>query len=193
MAMAHKGIKVAGVLVVVGIYLVLQRQASLPKAPAIEPEAAHLRDRFPVDFIMPDLEGTSVRLSDLRGQVVLLNFWATWCYPCRTEMPSMQALYQDYRERGLEILAIASDGQGMDVVAPFVDAHGLTFPVLLDPQNVVGARLFVQAIPMSYLLDKDGRIAGREPGAKNWNSRKMRRLLDRLLDEETPTTVVKDR
>jgi cytochrome c biogenesis protein CcmG/thiol:disulfide interchange protein DsbE len=114
----------------------------------------------------------------------LVNFWATWCYPCRTEMPSMQALYQDYHDRGFAILAISSDGQGAEVVAPFVEAYGITFPVLLDPQNVVGTRLHVQGIPMSYVLDTHGRIAGKAMGAKNWNSTKMRGLVEKLLAEE---------
>jgi thiol-disulfide isomerase/thioredoxin len=82
---------------------------------------------------LPNLQGKTVRLTDLREKVVLINFWATWCDPCRAEMPSMHALYQDYRDKGFEILAISIDVQGKDVVAPFVDAYGLTFPILLDP------------------------------------------------------------
>jgi hypothetical protein len=95
----------------------------------------------------------------------------------------MHALYQDYRPRGFEILAIASDRQGTAVVAPFVAEYGLTFPVLVDPQNAVGTRLLVQGIPTSYLLDKQGRIAGLERGSKNWNSTRFRQLLDSLLAE----------
>jgi peroxiredoxin len=184
MTMTHKGLKVTAVLLLVGAYLVLQRLASLPKSPTIAPETAPARKLFPIDFTLPNLQGQTVRLSDLRGQVILLNFWATWCSPCRLEMPSMQALYQDYRDRGFAILAVSSDGQGAEVVAPFVEAYGLTFPVLLDPQNVVGMRLRVQGIPTSYLLDKQGRIAGQEMGAKNWHSAKMRRLIETLLAEE---------
>jgi peroxiredoxin len=99
----------------------------------------------------------------------------------------MHALYQDYRSRGFEILAIASDVRGTDVVAPFAQEYGLTFPVLVDAQNVVGTRLLVQGIPTSYLLDRQGRIAGLEMGAKNWNSPKFRQLLDGLLAEEGTT------
>jgi peroxiredoxin len=184
MRLSHKGSKVVAVVLLVGAYLLLQRLATQPKAPAIAPEPTQGRPLFPIDFTLPDLHGNTIRLADLRGQVVLVNFWATWCYPCRTEMPSMQALYQDYRHKGFEILAVSSDVQGKDTVAPFVEAYGLTFPVLLDPQNVVGNRLLVQGIPMTYLIDKQGRIAGREVGAKHWNSAKMRGLLDALLAEE---------
>ena len=181
--MPRKRLHVAAGLLLVGAYVFLQWQASLPTAPAIAPEATQLRKPFPVDFALPDLQERTIRLSDLRGQVVLVNLWATWCYPCRVEMPSMHALYQDYRLRGFEILAIASDVHGKDVVTPFVQEYGLTFPVLVDAQNVIGTRLLVQGIPTSYLLDKQGRIAGLEMGAKNWNSARFRRLLDGLLTE----------
>ena len=188
MTMRHTGRKLAAAFLLVGAFGVLQYLASLPKAPGIAPEATQARDLFPLDFALPDLQGNTVRLSDLRGKVVLINVWATWCYPCRVEMPSMHALYQDYREKGFEILAISIDVQGKDVVAPFVAEYGLSFPVLLDPDNVVSTRLQGRGIPASYLLDKQGRIAGVEIGAKDWNSGKMRRLLDQLLAEDGSDT-----
>ena len=89
----------------VGVAVVLVGVGLL--APAITPETAQAREPFPVDFALPDLQGHIMRLSYRRGQVVWINFWATWCYPCRVEMPSMHALYQDYREKGFEILAIS--------------------------------------------------------------------------------------
>ncbi|MFQ5913772.1 MAG: peroxiredoxin family protein [Nitrospinota bacterium] len=136
-----------------------------------------------MEFTLPDLEGKSLRLSDLRGQVVLINFWATWCPPCRAEMPSMNDLYKGYRDKGFEILAISSDVEGKRVVAPFVEKYGLTFPVLLDPKNDVGSRLQMRGIPSTFLLDKEGRIAGLEIGARNWNRSSLRQLLDGLLAE----------
>jgi thiol-disulfide isomerase/thioredoxin len=157
---------------------------SLPNAPDIALETAASRERFPLDVALPDLQGKTVHLTDLRGKVVLINFWATWCYPCRAEMPSMHALYQNYRDKGFEILAISIDVQGKDVVAPFVDAYGLTFPILLDPGDVVSTRLQIRGIPTSYLLDKHGRIASVEIGIRDWNSTNMRRFLDGLLAEE---------
>ena len=184
MAMPHKRRKLAAGLLLFAAVGVLQYIASLPIAPAITPETARARKLFPLDFTLPDLQGNAVRLSDLRGKVVLINFWATWCYPCRTEMPSLEALYQDYWDQGFEILAIAIDVQGKAVVVPFVEAFKLTFPVLLAPHNDVGTRLQVSGIPTSYLLDKHGRIATREVGPRDWNSQKMRRLLDQLLREE---------
>ena len=96
----------------------------------------------------------------------------------------MNALYQDYRDQGFEILAISIDVQGKDGVASFVDDYDLAFPILLDPDNVVSTRLRSRGIPTSYLLDKQGRIAGVEVGPRDWNSSKMRLLLDRLLAED---------
>ena len=190
MVVLHKGLalvwrsKLTLVVFFLLAYLLLQRLGYLLSALAISPGETQARQPFAVDFTLPDLQGNAVGLSDLRGQVVLLNFWATWCPPCRAEMPSMQALYKDYREKGFAILAISSDAGGKGSVAPFVERLELTFPVLLDPRNVVGTRLQVLGIPTSYLLDKQGRLAGVEVGARNWNADKMRRLLDRLLAEE---------
>lgn len=176
--------KLTLILLLVVAYLVLQRLGYMLSAPAISPGEVRTRQPFPIDFRLPDLRDQPIRLSDLRGRVVLLNFWATWCPPCRAEMPSMQALYQDYREKGFEILAISSDVKGKETVAPFVERLGLTFPMLLDPRNVVGTQLRVRGIPTSYVLDKQGRIVGLEIGARDWNKAAMRRLLERLLAED---------
>lgn len=184
MAISSKWLKLIAALLLIGAFLFLRHITSAPKAPAIDLKTVQERGRFPFDFALPDLQGNTVRPSDLRGKVVLINIWATWCYPCRTEMPSMQALYQDYRDKGFEILAISIDVREKEAVIPFVEQYGLTFPVLLDPSNAVGERLLMRGIPTSYLLDKHGRIAGLEVGPKDWNSKKMRRLLEALLAED---------
>ncbi len=175
--------KLTTVMLLVIAYLLLQRLGYFLSAPAISPGEVQTRKAFPLDFTLPDLHGQTIRLSDLRGQVVLINFWATWCPPCRAEMPSMHALYQDYQKKGFEILAITGDVEGKRIVAPFIEKRGFTFPVLLDPRGVVGGRLRVRGIPASYLLDKQGRIVGVEVGARNWNRAEARQLLDRLLAE----------
>jgi peroxiredoxin len=183
MAVSHKARNVVAVALLIGAYVILQYLASRPQSPAIAPKAPQVRKPFPVDFTLPDLHGNSIRLSDFRGQVVLVNFWATWCSPCRAEMPSMEALYQSYHRQGFAILAISSDLQGSEGVKPFVQEYRLSFPVLLDPGNVVGTHLQVRGIPTSYLLDKQGHITGMELGAKNWHSPKMRQLVESLLAE----------
>jgi thiol-disulfide isomerase/thioredoxin len=183
MGIARRGWKIIAVVLLIGAYVILHHLASQPKSPAIPLKDARARKPFPADFALPDVPGNTLRLIDFRGRVVLVNFWATWCYPCRAEMPSMQALYQEYAPQGFIILAIASDVQGREIVAPFVQAYKLTFPVLLDPHNTVGTTLQIQGIPMSYLLDKQGRIAGMEMGARNWHSPTMRQRIDTLLAE----------
>lgn len=176
--------RIAAVVLLVVVCLVVSRMASLLGGRAIALPTPQERALFTVDFTLPDVQGNLVRLSDLRGQPVLLNIWATWCYPCRAEMPSINALYQDYQAKGLAIVAIATDQQGKPVVAPFLQAYRLTFPVLLDPQNMLGTQLQVRGIPASYVLDKRGRIVGFEIGARDWNSRQIRHLLDQLLAED---------
>jgi len=180
----RNGPKLAIGLLLLTALVGLQVLTSRPNAPDIALETAESQELFPLDMALPNLQGKTVRLTDLREKVVLINFWATWCDPYRAEMPSMHALYQDYRDKGFEILAISIDAQGQDVVAPFVEAYGLTFPILLDPGDVVSTRLQMRGIPTSYLLDKQGRIASIEIGTRDWNSHNMRRFLDLLLAEE---------
>lgn len=172
------------VFALIGAFLMLQWMASRLQTPKQGAETPQRRQPFAIDLTLPTLQGDIMRLSDLRGQVVLLNFWATWCYPCRTEMPSMRALYQDYHSKGLEILAVASDSEGHAVVSAFAQAHALPFPILLDPDNVMGARLPVQVLPTSYILDKQGRVVKHELGARNWNGAGVRQLVDTLLTED---------
>lgn len=139
--------------------------------------------RVPLGFDdpLPTLGGEMRYLAELRGQVVLLNVWATWCYPCRAEMPAMAALYHRYRGRGFTLVAVANDVQGRDVVEPFAKEHDLPFPILLDPHQILTQRLNVPGLPTSYLLDQEGRIALYEVGQRDWNHTDMHQLLDALL------------
>jgi thiol-disulfide isomerase/thioredoxin len=103
------------------------------------------------------LAGRTVQLSDLRGQRVMLNFWATWCGPCRLELPHMVTLYQEMAGQGFEILAV-NVREAPDTVRPFVDQNDLRFPVLLDPAGQVSGYYFVRAIPTSIFIDENGII-----------------------------------
>ena len=179
-----KGCRIAAVVLLVVASLGISTMVARLREPAIPLPAPEERVPFRADFTLPDVQGRLVRLADLRGRPVLINIWATWCFPCREEMPSMNALYRDYGAKGLAMVAIATDAEGESVVAPFVRAYGLTFPVLLDPQNTVGTRLQVPGIPSSYLLDKRGRVIDLVVGARDWHSREIRRLVERLLAEE---------
>ena len=138
-----KGFRIVAVVLLVVVYLVIYKMVAMRREPAMALPRPEERVPFRVDFTLPDVQGHLVRLADLRGRPVLINIWATWCYPCRKEMPSMNALYKDYSAKGLAIVAIATDTGGKPVVTPFIQTYGLTFPVLLDPQNMVGTQLQV--------------------------------------------------
>lgn len=135
------------------------------------------------DFALTDLDGKLHRLSDHRGKVVLLNFWATWCGPCRIEMPTLQAVSEDYADRDFQLISVAGDLEGAEVVAPYMKSLGLTFPGLIDQAGKVQDLYFVNALPMSFLLDRNGVIAYKLVGFFDWNQPKFRGLLDELLNE----------
>ena len=109
------------------------------------------------DFRLDDLEGRPVRLADYRGQVVLINFWATWCLPCRTEMPEIESVYRAHRERGFGVLAIDMQ-EHAGLVRPFMAELGLTFPALLDLDGSVGRAYRARALPASFLVDRQGTV-----------------------------------
>jgi len=111
------------------------------------------------DFSVTDSNGQLVRLSDLRGRPVLLNIWASWCAPCRAEMPAMQRLYQDYQQRGFEILAVNLTTQDTPEKAlAFANELGLTFPILFDSEGEAARLYQVQSLPSSFFIDEQGII-----------------------------------
>ena len=126
------------------------------------------KPRDPIDFRLPLLNGEMVSLSDYKGKVVLLNFWATWCPPCRVEMPSMETLYHHFKDQGFEILAV-NLGEDAAHVQQFMDNNNHTFPVLLDRDEKVGALYGIRAIPTSYIIDRSGKIVGSLSGAIYWD------------------------
>ena len=115
---------------------------------------------FAPDFSLNTLDGEQVSLSGLRGKVVLINFWATWCPPCKTEMPAIQAAYQAYRDQGLVVLAVnTTDQDEADAARQFAQSAGLTFPLLADVNGDAFRRYQVQALPTSFFVDRQGKIA----------------------------------
>ena len=118
------------------------------------------RDGFLVpDFTLQTLEGETVSLSDMRGQAVLVNLWATWCPPCRAEMPAMQKMYAEYKEQGFVILAVNMTYQDtQSAVLPFAQEYGLTFPILLDKTGAIGNKYELRSLPSSFFIDRDGII-----------------------------------
>lgn len=111
------------------------------------------------NFSLQDLQGETITLSELRGRPVLINLWATWCPPCRAEMPDMQIVYEAYRERGLVILAINATYQdSASAAASFVDEYGLTFPILMDTSGETSRKYQMRALPTSFFVDGEGII-----------------------------------
>ncbi len=133
------------------------------------------------DFALHSLDGTLVRLSDLRGQVVVVNLWATWCAPCRIEMPSIENLWRRFRSEGLTVLAVSLDKGADQAVRAFVQEKGLSFPVLMDPQQEVEAMYQTRTIPTTFVIDKQGLVAARVDGAKNWESEETFKAIEFLL------------
>jgi cytochrome c biogenesis protein CcmG, thiol:disulfide interchange protein DsbE len=109
------------------------------------------------DLALPQLDGTQITLRDLRGQVVLINIWATWCPPCRAEMPAIQEAYTAYRDRGFIVLAV-NQREDATAITSFLGQHELTFPILLDSDGQASATYQASALPSSFFVDRRGVI-----------------------------------
>lgn len=151
------------------------------------------KELFPVELgtKAPDFKAFTLdsvprekRLADYRGKVVMINVWATWCLPCRVEMPSIEALNKTYASKGLKILAVSIDDPGTDAtIRAFVKQYGLTFEVLHDPQAKISDLYDITGYPETFIVGKDGVIRKKLMSATDWNSPEARSLVDRLLVE----------
>jgi len=133
-----------------------------------------------MDFSLKDLSGQEQNLSSYAGKLVFLNFWATWCGPCRAEIPSMEELYLELRNEGLVIVAVNSQ-EAREQVAGFVENIGMSFPVLLDTDGRVGTAYSIRAIPTTYIIDPQGYILGRMVGTRDWHTPEIISLARDLL------------
>jgi peroxiredoxin len=139
------------------------------------------------DFTLKDLTGQAHHLADFRGKVVFLNVWATWCAPCRMEMPSMENLYRRLHGKDFVMLAVNEDEEGR-AVQPFVNEMGLTFPVLIDPNGVVPPRYGVTGYPETFIIDRGGKIIQHTIGPEDWDSQEALQYFTQLLDQGQGTT-----
>jgi cytochrome c biogenesis protein CcmG/thiol:disulfide interchange protein DsbE len=140
------------------------------------------------DFELPDLDGHAKRLSEFRGKVVVLNYWATWCPPCVDEMPSLEKLHQSLSDKGLAVVGISVDERFSDIV-DFVKTYGLTFTILHDNGRKVARSYQSFKYPETYIIDREGRLQSKVIGPRNWVAPSVIRDLVELLKEEPAATV----
>lgn len=133
------------------------------------------------EFAMPSLTGGAVKLSNYRGKVVFINFWATWCATCKVEMPSMEKLYQRFKDRGFEMLTISVD-KDRSLIEPFVKEYALTFPILLDPDSQVAKRKYkTTGVPETFIVNREGIIVHKAIGPRDWATEETMAAFEELL------------
>jgi peroxiredoxin len=128
-----------------------------------KPAASNLEGKPAPDFQLRDLAGKAVALKDLRGQVVVLDFWATWCGPCRIDMPRIEALHNDLKAKGLRVFGV--NAEDANLARSYVERNGYTFPTLSDPGMQVAQLYQVNALPTAVVIDKEGRVAAYMQGS----------------------------
>lgn len=144
--------------ILLGIVLYFVLDASQAIAQNEEFSATPVKVDYPApELTLTDLEGAPVSLKDYLGSVVLVNMWATWCPPCKAEMPTLQSFYDEYEDKGFVIIAI-NDGDTADLVGPFVQDYELTFPVWLDEEYISEKAFETQNLPSSYVIDRGGTV-----------------------------------
>jgi peroxiredoxin len=156
-------------------------------APALDPfEKAGVTElkegqRGPA-FRLPLLGGGDVTQETWKDKLVVLNFWATWCTPCTVEMPALEAIWREYRDRGLVVAGISVDRGGpRALIEPYLKNLNLTFPILLDPQMETANAWKVPGVPATFVIRPGGEVVGMVIGLREWNSKEMRALLESLL------------
>ncbi len=135
------------------------------------------------DFTLPNLAGERLQLADLRGKVVLVHFWGTFCPPCRQELPSLVALNGAMAGKPLQLLAIAVDPGGKEVVEEFLQKAGVTLPALLDQQGLVARRYGTTGVPETFIIDQKGVIVKKIVGAVEWNDPAVIGYLNELIEK----------
>lgn len=160
---------VAAILVAAGLAAMVLGSLRRPQGPLTAPA-----------FVLSDLTGKVVRMDDLRGKVVLLNVWTTWCPPCVQEMPTLETLHRRMAGRDFVLLAVSQDELPQNV-KPWIAERGFTFPVLLDARGEVGHGLGVTGYPETFIVDRQGKVVHHHVGFRDWSSPEVVQALDRLL------------
>src|SRR5690606_18174257 len=180
--------QIQNLLLLVAIVVILftplgtQIKVQLNRLLAFSPSVVSTEHRSNVasyDWDLQDLEGNAFNFKDAQGKVILLNFWATWCPPCIAEMPSMQALYNDF---GDQVVFVFVSQEPKEKIQGFLEKHNYNFPVY-QAVSTPPSTFSYKSIPQSYLIDKAGTIVIDKNGAANWNSDSVRQTLTSLLEE----------
>jgi peroxiredoxin len=176
---------VAGLLLVAGVGTIIFRLAGSDEPMFARRDggaaATVAAGRIAPDFKLTGLDGKPASLAQLRGKVVFLNLWATWCPPCREEMPSIQALHQQFRKAPDFVVLTVSEDSNPTLVAAYIKQNNFNFRVLLDPRNDVGEAYDVSGLPESFVIGRDGRIVAHHVGPYDWANQDIREALEDLL------------
>lgn len=134
-----------------------------------------------LDFTRPTHDGDTFTLSDYRGEVIVLNFWATWCIPCLAEMPDFVELQEELRDQGVQFVGVSQDDGGLDAIRPFAEELGINYPLVPDPELDISAQFGgVPVLPTTFILDREGSIRASAYGALD--RAELLNLLDGLID-----------
>jgi cytochrome c biogenesis protein CcmG/thiol:disulfide interchange protein DsbE len=169
------------IIIAVAVVILLQGGDTLFKTP----QKSRVAQGLPAPtFILPGLDGKAVDLQAYRGKVVFLNIWATWCPPCREEMPSMERLYRELKGEDFEILAVSVDEAGAAAVAPFMKKYHLSFPALLDPEGTMKNLYGVTGVPESFIINREGIIEKIVIGPMDWATPEVVRFFRDLIQKK---------
>ena len=165
--------------------------AVLPAAAAVDPARGldlikPNRQQQAKDFTVAALDGSRLRLADLKGKVVFLNLWATWCAPCKEEMPAMERLWQRYKDQGLVVIALSMDSGGAKSVKPYIEQAKYTYPIGLDPKMEVAQLYGARSVPSTFIIDRSGVLRAIALGPRDWDGKAAFAYIETLLKDGKP-------
>lgn len=178
-------------LIVGGVYLMKSNDSGPASASAaiLPPESAAVETSgdkiIAPDFTLTSTDGKEIKLSDFRGKVVVVDFWATWCPPCKAEIPDFIKLYSRYRSDGFQMLGVSLDEGGLKDVVPFMKDYGMNYPVVLGTEEVVSAYGGIRGIPTTFVIDKNGYVRGSFEGFRQASV--FENLVKQFLSEAIPS------